>query len=161
MKGTPTFEFGYEILRIHSCMICIDSIEYKIVGDTKVRSLRCFPFNPHLKAGDMIATGEYINYQTFSNLNFNQLCIHWVVNWKSILVSALRSQTKFNTQKKSVNRGFFLYVKARKAMELQDDILSNPIDISENHHVLLFDSTSIQDATENFHFSKPVGEPLF
>ena len=46
---------------------------------------------------------------------------------------------------------FRLYVTTMKAMNFQDDILSIPIDNFKNHYVLVFDLTSIQDATENCH----------
>ena len=66
-------EFAYDIVRIHSLMIYTDLIEYIIVGDTKTTLLRCFPFISNLKAGDIITTGQYMNYQTFSNLQFRPL----------------------------------------------------------------------------------------
>ena len=47
-----------------------------------------------------------------------------------------------------------------KAMNFQDDIPSIPIDDFKDHYVLLFDLTSMQNATENFHYLDPVGEPL-
>ena len=47
-----------------------------------------------------------------------------------------------------------------KAMNFQDDITSIPIDNFKDHYVLLFDLTSMQDATENFHYRHLVGEPL-
>ena len=47
-----------------------------------------------------------------------------------------------------------------KAMNFQDDIPSVPIDNSEDHYVLMFDLTSMQDATENCHYPELVGEPL-
>ena len=47
-----------------------DPVEYNIVGDTKAPLLRCFPFISKLKGGDIITTGKYMNYQTFSNLQF-------------------------------------------------------------------------------------------
>ena len=50
-----------------------------------------------------------------------------------------------------------LYVTTMKAMNFQDDIPSIPIDNFKDHHVLVFDLTSIQDATENFHYPKLVG----
>ena len=62
----PTF--AYEIVRIHSLMIYTDIVEYNIVGDTKAPLLRCFPFISKLKSGDIITTGQYMNYQTFDNL---------------------------------------------------------------------------------------------
>ena len=65
-------EFAY-IVRIHFLMIYTDRIEYNIVGDTKTPLLRCFPFISKRKAGDIITTGQYMNYQTFSNLQFRPL----------------------------------------------------------------------------------------
>ena len=47
-----------------------------------------------------------------------------------------------------------------KAMNVQDEIPSIPIDTFKNHYVLVFDSTSMQDATENCHYPELVGEPL-
>ena len=66
-------EFAYNIVRIHSLMIYSNLVEYNIVGDTKARLLRCFPFISKLKGGDIITTGQYMNYQTFSNLQFRPL----------------------------------------------------------------------------------------
>ena len=51
-------------------MIYTDPVEYNIVGDTKAPMLRRFPFIWKLKSGDIITTGQYMNYQTFSNLQF-------------------------------------------------------------------------------------------
>ena len=62
-----------DIVRIHSLMIYSDLLEYNIVGDTKAPLLRCFPLNSKLKGGDIITTGQYMNYQTFSNLQFRHL----------------------------------------------------------------------------------------
>ena len=47
-----------------------------------------------------------------------------------------------------------------KAMNLQDDIPSIPIDNLKDHFVLVFDLTSMQDATEICHYTELVGEPL-
>ena len=74
--------FAYDNVRIHSLMIYTDIVEYNIVGDTKALLLRCFPFISELECGDIITTGRYMNYQTFSNLQFRRLlensfhCIH-------------------------------------------------------------------------------------
>ena len=54
-------------------MIYTDIVEYNIVGDTKAPLLRCFPFISKLKSGDIITTGQYMNYQTFSNPQFKRL----------------------------------------------------------------------------------------
>ena len=45
-------------------------------------------------------------------------------------------------------------------MNFRDDIPSIPIDEFKEHYVLVFDLTSMQDATENGHYPKLVGEPL-
>ena len=54
-------------------MIYTDLIEHNIVGDTKAPLLRCFPFNSKLNSGDIITTGQYMNCETFSNLQFRPL----------------------------------------------------------------------------------------
>ena len=72
-KGPPEPEFAYDIVRIHSLMIYSNLVEYSIVGDTKAPLLRCFPFISKLKGGDIITTGQYMNYQTFTNLQFRPL----------------------------------------------------------------------------------------
>ena len=72
-KGPHKPEFAYDIVRIHSLMIYTDLIEYNIVGDTKSPLLRCFPFFSKHKSGDIITTGQYMNFQTFSNLQFRPL----------------------------------------------------------------------------------------
>ena len=53
-----------------------------------------------------------------------------------------------------------LYVTTMKAMNFQDDISSIPIDNFKNHYILLFDLTSMQDATENCHYIELAGELL-
>ena len=72
-KGRHKPEVAYDIVRKHSLMIYTDLIEYNNVGDTKAPLLRCFPFISKLKSGDIIPTGQYMNYQTFSNLQFKPL----------------------------------------------------------------------------------------
>ena len=53
-----------------------------------------------------------------------------------------------------------LFVTTIKAMNFQVDIPSIPIDNFKDHYVLLFDLTSMQDATESCHYPELVGEPL-
>ena len=72
-KGPQEPQFGYDIVRIHSLMIYSDIVEYNKVGDTKAPLLQCFLFISKLKRGDIITTGQYMNYQTFSNLQFKPL----------------------------------------------------------------------------------------
>ena len=45
-------------------------------------------------------------------------------------------------------------------MNFQDDKPSIPIDDLEDHYVLVFELTSMQDATENYHYPELVEEPL-
>ena len=45
-------------------------------------------------------------------------------------------------------------------MNFEDDISSNPVDNSKTHYVLVFDLTSMQDATEHCHYPEIIGEPL-
>ena len=72
-KGPHEPQFAYDIVRVHSLMIYSDLLEDSIVGDTKAPLLRCFPLITKLKGGDIITTGQYMNYQTFSNLQFRPL----------------------------------------------------------------------------------------
>ena len=72
-KGPHGPEFAYDIVRIHSLMIYSDLVEYNIVGNTKAPLPRCFPFISKLKGGDIITTGQYMNCQTFSNLQLRPL----------------------------------------------------------------------------------------
>ena len=72
-KGPHEPEFAYDIVRIHSLIIYSNIVEYSIVGDTKAPLLRCFLFISKLKGGDIITTGQYMNYQTFTNLQFRPL----------------------------------------------------------------------------------------
>ena len=72
-KGPHELEFDYDILRIHSLMIYSDLVEYNLAGDTKTPLLPCFPSISKLKGGHIITTGQYMNYQTFSNLQFRPL----------------------------------------------------------------------------------------
>ena len=53
-----------------------------------------------------------------------------------------------------------LYVTTMKAMNFLDNIPSIPIDDFKDHYVLVFDLTSMQDATDNCHYPELVGEPL-
>ena len=81
-KGHHKPEFAYDIVLIHSPMIYTDLMEYNIVGDTKAPLLRCFLLISKLKSGDVLTTGQYMNYQSFSNLQIRPLlktsfhCIH-------------------------------------------------------------------------------------
>ena len=47
-----------------------------------------------------------------------------------------------------------------KAMNFQNDITSIPVDHFKDHYVLVFDLTSMQDATEHCHYPELIGEPL-
>ena len=75
MSGKSPHEptIAHDIVRIHSLMIYTDIVEYIFDGDTKAPLLGCFPFISKLKSGDKIFTGQYIYYQSFSNLQFRRL----------------------------------------------------------------------------------------
>ena len=62
-----------KFVRMHSLRIYTDLIEWKIGAKTEAPLLRYFPCISTLKAGDIITTGQYMNYQTFSNLQFRRL----------------------------------------------------------------------------------------
>ena len=70
-KGSHEPTFAYDMVPIYPVMICTDIVEYNFVGDTKAPVRRCLPFISKLKSGDIITTGQYMNYQTFSNLQFD------------------------------------------------------------------------------------------
>ena len=72
-NGPHEPQFAYDIARIYSLMIYSDLVEYNIVGDTKAPLVRCYPFISKVKGGDITTTGQYMNYQTFSNLQFRPL----------------------------------------------------------------------------------------
>ena len=75
-KRLHKLEFAYDIVSIHSLKIYTDLIEYNTVGDTKAPLLRCFLFISRLHSGDNITTGQYMNNQIFSNLQFIPLLKH-------------------------------------------------------------------------------------
>ena len=52
------------------------------------------------------------------------------------------------------------FVTTMEAMNFQDVIRSIRIDNFKDHYVLVFDLTSMPDATKNSHFPELVGEPL-
>ena len=66
-------KFADDIVLIHSLMIYKDLVENTILGDKKVPLLRCLPFISKLKSGEIITTGQYMNSQTFSNLQIRPL----------------------------------------------------------------------------------------
>ena len=76
-KGPQEPTFAYDIDRNHSLIIYTDIVEYNIRGDTKTPLLRCFPFISKLKSGDIITTGQYMNYQTLIDLQFRRLLINF------------------------------------------------------------------------------------
>ena len=53
-----------------------------------------------------------------------------------------------------------LYVTTMNAMNFPDDIPSLPTDNFKDHYVIVFDLTSMQDATEICHYPELVGQPL-
>ena len=72
-KVTHKPKFADNLVRMHSIMIHTDLNEYNTVGNTKAPLLRCSLFVAKLKAGDIINTGQYMNNQKFSSLQFRPL----------------------------------------------------------------------------------------
>ena len=72
-KSPHEHEFADDSVCIRSLMIYSNLSEYNIVGDTKAPLLWCLPFISKLKRGDIKTTGQYMNYQTFSNLQLRPL----------------------------------------------------------------------------------------
>ena len=72
-KGPHYPQYSYDIMKIDSLMIYSDIIEYNIVGDTKTFLLCCIPFISKEKNGDRISKGQYMNYQSFTILQFKKL----------------------------------------------------------------------------------------
>ena len=72
-KGPHKPKFAYDLVRIYSLMIYTDLIEYNIVDHTKAPLLPCFTFSSKVEAGDLITTGQHMDYQTFSNLQFSPM----------------------------------------------------------------------------------------
>ena len=70
-RGPHKPEFFKDFVRKYSLMKYTDLIEYKIVGDTKTSLMLCIFLK--LKSGDIITAGQYMNYQTFSNLQVRRL----------------------------------------------------------------------------------------
>ena len=54
-------------------MIYSDIIKNSIVGDTKTPSLGCILFISKVKSGDTISKGQYMNYQSFTILQFKKM----------------------------------------------------------------------------------------
>ena len=82
-KGPHKPNFAYDIVSIQPLMIYTEVIEYIIVDDIKTPLLRWFPFFSRLRSGDIITTRQYMNYQTFSNLQFRPLL---KISFHSILI---------------------------------------------------------------------------
>ena len=53
-----------------------------------------------------------------------------------------------------------LNVTTMGAMRFEEDIPSNRINNFKDHYVLVLELTSMQDATESFHYPELVGEPM-
>lgn len=94
-EGPHTPQYPYDIVRIHSLMIYTDVIQYNIVGDTKAPLLRCIPFISKIKNNDVISTGQYMNYQSFSTLQYKKLLKNTFHSIKVELRDALGEKIPF------------------------------------------------------------------
>ena len=108
---------------------------------------------------------QQCSHSSSRDCNEHKLCLYLFFYWKPILVP-------FDLRQIRILRGgqpivdfdtadnCRLYVTPMKAMDFQDDIPSIPTDDFKDHYVLVFDLTSMQEATENCHYPELVGEPL-
>ena len=67
-KGPHKPKFAYDNVLKYSLLIYTNLIKFNVVGDTKASLLSCFLSISKLKAGNIITTGHYQNYRTFSNM---------------------------------------------------------------------------------------------
>ena len=68
--GPHKLDFVHVSLPIHSLMVYLGLIEHNIVGNTKVQLMSNCPFISKLRAGYTMTIGQYMNYQTFSGVQF-------------------------------------------------------------------------------------------
>ena len=61
-----------DIQRIHTIMIYTDIIEHGIIGNAKAPILRCFPFMPRIRNGDL-EFSHNMNYRAFEQLQFRRV----------------------------------------------------------------------------------------
>ena len=74
LRGKQPHEsnIAYNIVRVHSLMIYTELIGYNNVADTNTPLLRCFLFF----RSSRMTTGQYMNYQTFSNMQIGTQLIN-------------------------------------------------------------------------------------
>ena len=175
LATTPKLVF--ELLIAHSTLVvllsrmiitkrkghaCIYSYEVQLLGISSKdfqHSYQTKPFHPRK---------HFQQCSSSSNCHCNEykLCIYRIVYWKSFLVSTIWSQIIKILREDQPILDFDdadncrLYVTTMKAMNFQDDITSARISNFNDHYVIEFDLTSMQDATENCHYPELVGEPL-
>ena len=80
MERTSQPVFVYDLVCIQSPTTYTDLIEYDFVGDPNAPLLLRFPIIFNLKSGDLMTTGQWMSYQTFSNLKFKPLPITFFHN---------------------------------------------------------------------------------
>ena len=112
MSGAgPHFpKFSYDNVRIHTLMIYSDIFEYNVVVDTKAAPLKCILFIFKIKNGDIISTGQYMNYQNFSNLQFKKILKNSFHSIKLELRNSYGEKVPFNSV--GVTRAVLMFRKA-------------------------------------------------
>ena len=117
---------------------------------------------------------QFIQENIFNNAPIRRIAIAMNTNsaFNGSFIENLFWYQQFDLRKFRILRGgqlivdfdtadnFRLYVTTMKTMNFQDDIPSIRIDEFKDHYVLVFDLTSMQYATENYHYPELVGEPL-
>ena len=74
LRGTSPHKrnFAHSFVRLHPLMVLTDLTEYRTAVNAKVQSLSCFFFSK-MKARKLLITGQYMDCQRFSNLQFRPL----------------------------------------------------------------------------------------
>ena len=100
---------------------------------------------------------QFIQENNFNNAPIRRVAI--TMNTNSAFTGSF-TENHFWYQQFDTADNDRLYVTTMKAMNFQDGFPSIPLDDFKDHYVLVFDLTSMQEATENFQYPELVGEPL-
>ena len=122
----------------------------------------------------LLGQNQFIQENIFNNAPFRRIAI--AMNTNSAFTSSFTENSfwclQFDLRQIKILRGrqpivdyatsdnCRLFVTTMKTMNFQDDISSITIGNFQDHYVLVFDLTSMQDATEHCHYPELVGEPL-
>ena len=145
----------------------MDMLAYMLRWNTTIWKLwqRHLSFHP-VKINSPRKLFQQCSHSSSRNSHEYKLCFHWFFHFKPFWyqyfdlrhIRILRGEQPVVDYDTSDNCR--LYVTTMKAMNFQDDIPAIPIDNFQDQYVLVFDLTSMQDATEPCHYPEFVGELL-